>query len=141
MSAPKSKEEELCQMFDSFSYSTISNIGKYMRRTHYNHVNRFPASDPQILETIENLADNYPSHTFLVFADELSCRLEHEFLYQAFNAMTINQRKVLILGFWHRWKDKQIARYLGVSVRTVYNLRQRAFKTILLYDEQRGQET
>ena len=37
------------------------------------------------------------------------------------------------------WKDKKISKKLEVTVRTVYNLRQRAFKKIRTYYELHGQ--
>jgi RNA polymerase sigma factor (sigma-70 family) len=141
MPTPKSREQELCEMFDSYSRRTISNLGKYARRKYFAYKNRFTAADPQILAETEGDEDTYPSNNFVVFADELFCELNHEFLYKAFQAMPIKQRKVLILDYWHQWKDKQIAEYLGVTVRTVYNLRQRAYRTILFYDEQKERDT
>ena len=100
MRSPKSREQELCEMFDSFSRRTISNLGKYARRKHFAYINRFPASDPQILNEMESSTDTYPSNSHVVFADELYCEINHEFLYEAFNAMPIKERKVLILDYW-----------------------------------------
>jgi DNA-directed RNA polymerase specialized sigma24 family protein len=55
-------------------------------------------------------------------------------------SMPEKQRKVLILDFWHDWKDKQIAEYLEVTLRMVYNLRQRAYRTIRRFHDEKGQE-
>jgi RNA polymerase sigma factor (sigma-70 family) len=141
MPTPKSHEQELCEMFDSYSRRTISNLGMYVRRKYFTHKNRFTSIDPQVLAETEGVDESYPSNSFVVFADELYCELNHEFLYNAFNAMPVNQRKVLILDYWHHWKNTQIADYLGVTVRTVYNLRQRAYQTILLYENRKEQDT
>jgi len=43
-------------------------------------------------------------------------------LYKALMSMPEEQRKVFILDFWHDWQDKQIAEYLEVILRTVYNI-------------------
>ena len=127
-------------MFDSFSRATIMNLGKNARRQHFSQANRQAVYDKIMLAETKGSDEIYPSHSFLVYADELSCEINHEFLYKAFIEMSVELRKVLILDFWHGWKDKEIADRLGVTVRTVYNMRQRAYRTILFYGEQKDTE-
>jgi len=60
MPTPKSHEQELCEMFDSYSRRTILNLGMYVRRKYFTHKNRFTATDPQILDETE--ASMKPTH-------------------------------------------------------------------------------
>ncbi|MBS7192538.1 MAG: helix-turn-helix domain-containing protein [Clostridiales bacterium] len=51
-------------------------------------------------------------------------------LYEALKSLPEKQRTVLLLDFWQEHTDEEIAKRLEVTTRTVYNLRQRAFKAI-----------
>ena len=84
--------------------------------------------------------DRYPSDHFVLYADELSCVVDSETLYKALLSLSEKQRNVLLLDFWYDWTDEEIAVRMEVTTRTVYNLRQRAYKAIRNYYEQRGSE-
>lgn len=83
--------------------------------------------------------DVYASEQFVLDVDGLPCVLENELLYNALLSLPDSERKVILYDFWHDWKDKEISKKLEVTVRTVYNLRQRAFKKIRTYYELHGQ--
>ncbi len=59
--------------------------------------------------------------------------VENETLYYALLSLKERQREVLLLGFWRGLTDWEIAEKMEVSVRTVYNLRQRAFRAVRDY--------
>ena len=139
MSAPTDRDKRLCQMFDSYCKSVQDNTAKYLRRKGGIRAQREEIIDIDTLIDLLPYEDDYSSHRFMVFADELSCEINSELLYNAFLSMPLNQRKVLILDFWKGWGDQKIAEYLEVSVRTVYNLRQRAYRTIQLLNDQKKQ--
>ena len=63
-----------------------------------------------------------------------------ETLYKAFCSLPEKQRKVLLFDFWYAWTDGEIAARMEVTTRTVYNLRQRAFKAIRTFYEQGSSE-
>lgn len=46
-----------------------------------------------------------------------------------------SEKAVIILDFWYGWTDSQIADFLKISLRTVYNRRQKAFRSIKNYYE------
>lgn len=140
MSAPTDRDKRLCQMFDSYCKSVQDNTGKYLRRKGGIRAQREEIIDIDTLIDLFPQEDEYPSDIFIVFADELTCMVSNEIVYKALMSMPEKQRKVLILDFWHDWKDKQIAEYLEVTLRTVYNLRQRAYKTIQRFYDEKGQE-
>lgn len=139
MSAPSDREKRLCEMFDSYCKSVQDNTAKYLRRKGGVRVQHEDIVDPDAMIYLLPHEDEYSSHRFMVFADELSCEINNELLYNAFLSMPVSQRKVLILNFWKGWKDQKIAEYLEVSVRTVYNLRQRAYRTIRRVYDHMGQ--
>ena len=74
--------------------------------------------------------DTYSSDSFVLYADGQSCVVESETLYEALKSLPEKQRTVLLLDFWQEHTDEEIAKRLEVTTRTVYNLRQRAFKAI-----------
>ena len=57
-------------------------------------------------------------------------------MYKALLSLPEREQKVLLLDFWRDWTDREISRYMEVSTRTVYNLRQRAYRAIRQYYEQ-----
>lgn len=130
MSAPSGRDKRLCEMFDSYCKSVQDNTAKYLQRKGGVRAQREEIVNPDAMIDLYSHEDEYSSHRFMIFADELSCEINSELLYNAFLSMPVSQRKVLILDFWKGWKDQKIAEYLEVSVRTVYNLRQRAYRTI-----------
>ena len=65
--------------------------------------------------------------------DGYACMVENETLYYALLSLKERQREVLLLGFWRGLTDGEIAEKMEVSVRTVYNLRQRAFRAVRDY--------
>ena len=140
MSAPSDREKRLCEMFDSYCKSVQDNTSKYLLRKMTTRAQREGIYDPDTIIDLFPQEDEYPSDRFIVFADELTCVVSNEILYKALMSMPEKQRKVLILDFWHDWKDKQIAEYLEVTLRTVYNLRQRAYKTIQRFYDEKGQD-
>lgn len=76
----------------------------------------------------------------VILADELSCVVYSETLYKALCSLPEKQRKVLLFDFWYAWTDGEIADRMEVTTRTVYNLRQRAFKAIREFYEQGSSE-
>ena len=69
-----------------------------------------------------------------------SCVVHSETLYKALCSLPEKQRKVLLFDFWYAWTDREIAARMEVTTRTVYNLRQRAFKAIRKFYEQGSSE-
>lgn len=140
MSTPSEREKRLCEMFDSYCKSVLDNTSKYLLRKTGTRAQREEIHDPDAMIDLFPQEDEYPSNRFIVFADELTCEVHSETVYKALMSMPEKQRKVLILDFWHDWQDKQIAEYLEVTLRTVYNLRQRAYRTIRRFHDEKGQE-
>ena len=99
-------------------------------------------SDEPIDYLLELLShdDRYPSDHFVLYADELPCVVHSEILYKALCSLPEKQRKVLLFDFWGALPDGEIAVRMEVTTRTVYNLRQRAFKAIRKYYEQGSSE-
>ncbi len=95
----------------------------------------------QYLFDLHGHTSTYPSDQLMIHADKFSCVVFNEELYEALLSLPQQQRTVLILDFWYGWPDEKISRYMGVTTRTVYNLRQRAFKTIRSFYDGEKPET
>jgi DNA-directed RNA polymerase specialized sigma24 family protein len=81
----------------------------------------------------------YAADQLVLNMDGLPCVLENKLLYNALLTLPDKERRVILYDFWYDLKDKEISEKLEVTVRTVYNLRQRAFKKIRTYYELHGQ--
>ena len=141
MTPPSDRERILCAMFESFCVAAIRNFGRNLRRAMRNHQKYDGTGEVSVEYLIGLLSseDVYASEQFVLDVDGLPCVLENELLYNALLSLPDSERKVILYDFWHDWKDKEISKILEVTVRTVYNLRQRAFKKIRTYYELHGQ--
>lgn len=135
-----SDEERIVAMVDSFTKTVARNFSRNLKRAKANAEKHY--SDEPVDYLLETLShdDRYPSDHFVLYADELSCVVDSETLYKALLSLSEKQRNVLLLDFWYDWTDEEIAVRMEVTTRTVYNLRQRAYKAIRNYYEQRGSE-
>lgn len=127
-------------MFDSFSKTVIRNFSRNLERADENRDKHFSEEPVDYLLDLLSHEDRYPSDDFVFYADELSCVVHSETLYKALRALPEKQRKVLLFDFWYVFTDEEIAKRMEVTTRTVYNLRQRAFKAIKAFYEQESSE-
>ena len=143
MFIPQSRAECLCAMFDSYCKTVIRNASKNLKRARANHLKHQTGGSGQMqyLFDLHGHTSTYPSDQLMIHADKFSCVVFNEELYEALLSLPQQQRTVLILDFWYGWPDEKISRYMGVTTRTVYNLRQRAFKTIRSFYDGEKPET
>ena len=141
MIPPSDREDILCSMFESFCITAIRNFGRNLKRAIKNRQKHDGTGEESVEYLIGLLSaeDRYSSEQFVLDVDGLPCTLENEFLYNALLSLPDKERKVILYDFWCDLKDKEISEKLEVTVRTVYNLRQRAFKKIRTYYELHGQ--
>ena len=131
MPAP-SQEERICAMFDSFCKTVSKNFIRNLRRD-------AARKQPFVEEPTENVHKLVNAHycdpfdAFILYVDDHSCVVESEILYYALLSLSENQRKVLLLDFWRDLTDEEISLCLGITTRTVYNLRRRAYGAIREY--------
>ena len=85
-------------------------------------------------------SDNREKRMVAMF-DSFCKTVASETLYKALLSLPENQRKVLLLDFWYDLTDEEIAKRMEVTVRTVYNYRQRAFQAIRIFYERGCSET
>lgn len=141
MTPPSDKEIALCKMFESFCVATIRNYSRNLKRAMKNRQKHDGTGKESVEYLIGLLSteDRYASEQFVLDVDGLPCVLENELLYNALQSLPVQERRVILYDFWYDCKDKEISKKLEVTVRTVYNLRQRAFKKIRTYYELHGQ--
>lgn len=131
-----SREDRICAMLDSFAKTVCRNFVRNLRRDE--PVRDSHLADEQAADILEKIGhgDTYPSDFFVLYVDGHACVVESETLYKALLSLPEREQKVLLLDFWRDWTDREISRYMEVSTRTVYNLRQRAYRAIRQYYEQ-----
>ena len=135
-----SDEKRIVAMADSFAKTVIRNFSRNLKRAKANREKYFFDEPADYLPELLSRDDRYPSDHFVLYADELSCVVHSETLYKALCSLPEKQRKVLLLDFWGSFTDGKIAAGMEVTTRTVYNLRQRAFKAIRTFYEQGSSE-
>lgn len=141
MNTPSDRTESLLEMFDSFCVTVIRNFGRNLKRTAENKKKHDYTGDEPVEYLIELLhhEDIYEAEQLVLSVGGLSCVLEDELLYKALLSLPEKQRSVILYDFWGGLMDREISEKLEVSVRTVYNLRQRAFQKIRTYYELHGE--
>ena len=138
---PSEREERICEMFDSFCKRVIKNASINLRRD-ANVVATHESTDDAAQRLLESAAceDRYPSEHLTIYVGEIPCDIENDDLFNLLQSLPSKQRDVLLLGFSAGWTDKEIARRLDVTPRTVYNLRQKAFSKIREFYEKSGRD-
>lgn len=140
MKSPSEHERRLIAMFDSFSKTVARNFSRNLKRAKDNAAKHYPEEPVDYLLTLLSYEDRYPSDRLVLYADELSCVVESEILYKALRSLPDRQRNVLLFDFWGDLSDREIAKRMEVTTRTVYNLRRRAFQAIKSFYEQKSSE-
>lgn len=130
MSAPSHHVERVCAMFDSYCKAVIRNASKNLKRDFASRKKHEAVELGEEQLSLYGCADTYPSEQPKLCAGAFSCLVSNEKLFEAMISIPERQRIVLILDFWYEWSDTRISKYLGVTERTVYNIRQRAFRAI-----------
>ncbi|MDO4306936.1 MAG: sigma-70 family RNA polymerase sigma factor [Eubacteriales bacterium] len=125
-----SDEDRKCAMFDSFSKTASRNYYRDLLRAEKRRDKNYQEEPVEYILELLGHKDSYPSDYFVLYVDGHSCVVESETLYKALISLPEKQRTVLLLDFWRNFTDEEIAKRLEVTTRTVYNLRQRAYKAI-----------
>lgn len=125
-----SHEERICAMFDSFAKTVSRNYVIDLQRAEKSRDKHFAEEPADYILELLGHEDKYPSESFVLYTGGHSYMVESETLYKALLSLPENQRSVLLLDFWRNLTDGEIAEELEVTTRTVYNLRQRAYKAI-----------
>ena len=92
------------------------------------------------LMNVPEIEDVYPSEHFILDNEKYPCLIASDWLYDAMLELPKTQRETLILEFWYGYGDQEIAAYFHITLRTIYNWRQKAFTAIRKYYERNGDE-
>lgn len=140
MKTPSDRDEIICAMFDSFCVTVIRNYSRNLKRAAENRRKYDATGEDSVEYLIELLTheDTYELEQLVFYADDYPCVVESDRMYKALQSLPDNQRMVLLYDFWLDLSDKEISKRMEVTVRTVYNLRQRAFRRIRTYYELQG---
>lgn len=141
MAMPSNTERENCRKFAKFCFSVIKNECSNIKRAAgirkgYDATGEEPVE--YLLELLSH-EDAYTVENLILNVDGKPCVIEREILFEALKSLPDDQQKTLLYDFWLELKEREIAERLEVTVRTVYNLRQRAFNRIRTYYELHGQ--
>lgn len=131
MSAPLNSDVNLIEMFDSYSKAIIRNKFYDLLRMNKNSDLELKSEKIQYLFEQQGYEDKYPSDSFsLEGIGGYRCSIKDERLYQAMSTLSVTKRTMLIMHYWYTMTDVEVARYFGVTTRTIFNWRKNAFKVI-----------
>jgi len=136
-----SYEKRICAMFDSFTKTVSRNYVRNLDRAEANRDKHYADEPAEYILELLSRKDNYPSDSFVLYADGHSYTVESETLYKALLSLPEKQRSVLLLDFWRDLTDEEISKRLEVTTRTVYNLRRRAYSRVREFYEKRGRDS
>ena len=140
MAMPSNSGKVNCRKFAKFCFEVIKNECSNIKRKAKIRKGHDATCEEPVEYLLELLAceDIYAVEHLILSIDGKSCAIDSEKLYEALKSLPDNQQKVILYDFWLELKDREILERLEVTVRTVYNLRQRAFKRIKKYYEIHG---
>lgn len=139
MSTPSKDErfEMELAIFDSFSKTVMRNscrnIVTAARKREYKEF--IGTEEIQHMLKVQWQEDMYPSEHIISDKYGYTCIITTKWLYQAMLQLPEKQKEVLILEFWYGMMMFEIADELHISVRSVYNRKQKAFQYIRKYYE------
>jgi DNA-directed RNA polymerase specialized sigma subunit, sigma24 homolog len=137
MSTPIHNEECIVAMYDSFAKTVLRNQCRKLMKSkkRRNKHETVGTAKMQYLLEREPYHDTYPSEQLTFCWEEYVCIISNETLYQAMMLLKEDERAILVLDFWYEMSDEEIADKFQITTRTVYNRRQRSFRTIKGYYE------
>lgn len=121
-----SRKARIVAMFDSYCKTVIVNRAR-------NHLKPSRQERHELLVASLEIyaeADEKPEEPYELRYRNLTATLWRKPLYDAFQTLKETEAIVLILKFWERYPDAEIAEYLHVTIRTVRNLKKRAYEKI-----------
>lgn len=138
MSTPLYGETEYkTAMADSFSKTVMRNACRnYFEKKKLDKQKETVGTEKmQYLFEQQAHEDVYPSEHLILTEHDYICVVSNELLYRAIQRLPEKQKEVLILEFWYGLSMKQIREMMGVSAKTIYNWKQKAFQSIRDYYE------
>lgn len=135
MSAPlvKNTYVYLIEMFDSYSKAIMRNQCRDLLRKEKNRrLDVVVSENAQYIFEQQGYQDTYPSDSFLLtgIGSMYVCFIEDERLYNALRHLNPEKRTMLIMSYWYGMSDIEIAKYLNVTSRTIFNWRKDVFRRI-----------
>lgn len=136
MTAPIDEKAAIIALFDSFCKTVLRNLSRNIRRRLKKQAKR-EITTPDVAQILYDAIhnDQYSTDRYTITVRGIEIGMYFECVYNALLNLPEKQLLVLALDFWCCWSDKDIATYMEVSEKTVYNLRQRAFLAIRRYYE------
>lgn len=91
--------DRICEMFDSFCKTVSRNYYRDLLRAEKRRNDHYKEEPVEYLFELLGHRDDYPSDSFVLYADGDSCVVESETLYEALKSLPEKQQTVLLLDF------------------------------------------
>lgn len=124
-----------CEMFDAYCKQILCNaLTDFLRKKNYLNEHEIPMADMDLYIASGNRLSELSSESVLVIDFEgMPYPLENEALHKALTTLSERYIGVLLLKYWHRMNDLQIAKHFQISERTVRYWRKNAIEEIKMW--------
>jgi RNA polymerase sigma factor (sigma-70 family) len=121
-----------CEMFDAYCKQILRNaLTDYLRKKNYLNEHEIPTADMDLyINTGNVLAERSWESTLLIEFEGQFYPFENEALHKALSTLSERHIGVLLLKYWHRKNDLEIAAHFHISERTVRYWRKHAVTEI-----------
>ena len=110
-----------CEMFDAYCKQILRNaLADYLRKKNYLCEHEISTADMDLyIDTGNEFTERSWGSALLITFEGQSYPFENEALYKALSTLSARHIGVLLLKYWHRMNDLQIAAHFHISERTV----------------------
>lgn len=120
------ERSELVKMFDTYMKKCLKNYAIKWKREYYRRINREVQFCSLVDTEQETVEDNVTLFSEEIDSFGVRFTVNDPGVYSAVMALSEKERAVILRLFWAEMNMKDIATLLGVSLKTAYNLRDRA---------------
>jgi len=121
-----------CEMFDAYCKQILRNaLADYLRKKNFLNEHEIPTADMDLyIDTGNEIAERSWESVLNIEFEGQSYPLENEALHKALSTLSERYIGVLLLKYWHRMNDSEIASHFGIAERTVRYWRKSAIEEI-----------
>jgi RNA polymerase sigma factor (sigma-70 family) len=121
-----------CEMFDAYCKQILRNaLADYLRKKNFLNEHEIPTADMDLyIDTGNEIPERSWESVLNIEFEGQSYPLENESLHKALSTLSERYIGVLLLKYWHRMNDSEIASHFGIAERTVRYWRKSAIEEI-----------
>jgi len=124
------KIERILAKFDAFCKTVVRNKYRDMEKAKSRRSKHEVSLETYLKQLQTN--DQYPSDEHQIKAGQVSCTVQCGLVYNALYSLSEDRREALLLKYWEKWSDEQIANHFGLRERTIRKWRKESLEQVKL---------